>query len=143
MIAKVSVRPHRRIIQQPSGSHASKSLLRVLERTTGVESPLGPLRLEPDFCRSGMADVRFDTVLMGSRHRPRLLIQYPTQSPTPISTPISPTLRIPLSNNTPSTFGLADRKVRGENRFYVILSKLCHMYPANSPCQCRMSHQIG
>jgi hypothetical protein len=65
------------------------------------------------------------------------------QSRTPISTPMLPTHRIPLSNNTHSTFEPADRKVPAENSFYVILSKPCHMYPANRPCQYRMSHQIG
>lgn len=80
--------------------------------------------------------------LTGTKRR-HSLIQYPTQSRTPTSTPTSPMHRIPLSNNTPSTFEPADRKVPVENSFYIILSKLCHMYPANRPCQCRMSHQIG
>jgi hypothetical protein len=81
--------------------------------------------------------------LTGTKRSHSLLIQYPTQSRTPTSTPTSPTHRIPLSNNTPSTFEPADRKVPVENSFYVILSKLYHMYPANRPCQCRMPHQIG
>lgn len=81
--------------------------------------------------------------LTGSKRRPSLLMQYPTQSRTPILTPTSPTHRIPLFNNTHSTFEPADRKVLVENSFYVVLSKPCHMYPANRPCRCRMFHQNG